>query len=456
MNLSHPGVVTCVKPEAGPLGSSHGTSVLLLLTLVTLFAGIILGYPFWHTQGLGIPLTFDRILLGCAILGAIVVFLHKGFMINGIAKSDLFLVILLAYLGVSAAMTVIREHHVNPAARYVFFYLVPAVLYLCVRLTPITHRAEKAVLIAFGCLGIYLSLTGLAEVAGLRSFVVPSYIMDRSVSSEFLGRARGPLLNPVVNGFLMTTAWAAWFLLGRSTPRRWWLGMLIIHGIMAAGVISTLTRSVWLGAGLSGILLGLCFLPKAYRRAWLATGILGIALMVLAVKGFFWEMKRDRDLSAAEAARSAQLRPVLAQLAWQMAKDHPFFGVGLAEYDRAKMKYLANPQASYPINQAKSYTQHNVFLSILVEAGGIGLMVFLFLLGAWGRELVVGLRAGRRGLFLLAMVALVAYLVNGLFHDVSIIPQMNAVLFTIIGMAKSAGCSAYDHLRQPAQSPCFA
>ena len=132
MNLSHPGMVTCAKPGAGPLGSSHGTSVLLLLTLVTLFAGIILGYPFWHTQGLGIPLTFDRILLGCAILGAIVVFLHKGFMINGIAKSDLFLVILLAYLGVSAAMTVIREHHLAPAARYVFFYLVPAVLYFCV------------------------------------------------------------------------------------------------------------------------------------------------------------------------------------------------------------------------------------------------------------------------------------------------------------------------------------
>jgi O-antigen ligase len=455
MNDLSPGVVICANPEARPLGSSHGTSVLLLLTLTTLFAGIILGYPFWHTRSLGIPLTLDRILLGGAILGAIIVFLHKGFNVNSIARSDIFLVTFLAYLGTSATMTVIREHHLNPVARYFFFYFVPAVLYFCVRMTPITYRVEKAVLIAFGCLGIYLSLTGLAEVAGLRSFVVPAFIMDRSVSSEFFGRARGPLLNPVVNGFLMTAAWAAWFILGRSTPRRWWLVVFIIHGIMAAGVISTLTRSVWLGAGLSGILLGYCFLPKAYRPAWLATGIFGIAVMILAVKGFFWEMKRDRDLTAAEAARSAQLRPVLAQLAWQMAKDHPFFGVGLAEYDRVKMKYLANPQASYPLNQAKSYTQHNVFFSILVETGGIGLMVFLFLLEAWGRELAVGLWAGKRGLFVLATVTLMAYLVNGLFHDVSIIPQMNAVLFTVVGLAKSAGCSGHDLLMRPNQSPYF-
>ncbi|MGQ9770507.1 MAG: O-antigen ligase family protein [Thermogutta sp.] len=415
-----------------------GQGILLTITVTTLFAGIIFGYPFWHTRSLGIPITCDRILLGCLILGTTLFIAKNGISFSKVTRGDLFLAVFLVYIAISASMTLLSEGELKPLSRWLFFYLVPGILYFSVRQTAISHFGERAILWAIGCLGVYLSLIGVAEVLNLRFLVVPPYIVDGSAGSEFLGRARGPLLNPVVNGFLMTTAWAAWVLLGRSLSRQWWPALTIVHWIMAAGIISTLTRSVWLGTFLGGLLLGYQFVPKRYRPAWLATGVLGLALMALVVKGFFWEMKRDRDLSAAEAARSAQLRPVLAQVAWEMTKDHPLFGVGLAEYDRAKGKYLADPQASLPINQAKAYTQHNVFLSILVETGIVGLMAFLFLLAAWARDANLVTAASSRDLTILASVALAAYVVNGLFHDVSIIPQMNAVLFTVVGLAESA------------------
>lgn len=446
MSLSNSGTAT--GSNSGSWGGVlfSGQGILLTITVTTLFAGIILGYPFWHTRSFGIPVTVDRLLLGCVILGTTLVIAQKGVTLHNLRRGDLFVAVFLAYLGICATITAIGEGEPSPLSRWLFFYLVPGILYFSVRQTAISHSGERAILLAIGCLGVYLSLTGLAEVLELRFLVVPSYIVDRSAGSEFLGRARGPLLNPIVNGFLMTTAWAAWALLGRLVSRQWWPALTVIHGIMAAGIICTLTRSVWLGAFFSGILIGYYFLPKGYRLAWLVTGVFGMIGVALVVKGFFWEMKRDRDLSAAEAARSAQLRPVLAQVAWEMTKDHPFFGVGLAEYDRAKRKYLADPQASLPINQAKAYTQHNVFLSILVETGIIGLVAFLFLLASWVRDITAVTAGRQRDLALLAGVVLAAYIINGLFHDVSIIPQMNGVLFTVVGLAESV--DAHRRIRQ--------
>jgi len=418
-------------------GSARGENVLLVLGLITLLVGIFFGYPFWHSRHSGLPLTLDRMLWIGVVLGLVVVRIPKGLTLREITRGDIFLAVLITYLGISATITTLREHDSVSVARWIFFYFIPATLYFSVRHAQIRQSVQRVILVAFGCVGVYLAITGLAEVFGLRSFVFPSYIMDQSISAEFLGRARGPLLNPVVNGFLMTIGWAAWGLLSRSAPRRWWPVLLLAHGIMAAGIASTLTRSVWMGTCLSGLLLGYNLLPQRYRWAWLATGALGVILIALFVKGFFWEMKRDRELSAAEAARSAQLRPILAQLAWEMTKDHPLFGVGLAHYDRAKEDYLSNPLASYPVNQAKPYTQHNVFLSLLVETGAMGLMIFIFLLATWGRDTASTRMEGNRDLSLLGAVALAAYVTNGLFHDVSIIPQMNAVLFTVIGLAQS-------------------
>ncbi|HOA51652.1 MAG TPA: O-antigen ligase family protein [Thermogutta sp.] len=420
--------------------TSRADSLLLALVLLTLLAGIWLGHPFWHDDSLGVPITLDRIAWLTVLLGTVFITVRRGVTFTRIARGDLFLAVLVAYLGALAVMQFSSEH-TGAAARWVFYYFMPASLYFALRQIHLSSSAERGILLVLGCVGVCLSLTGLFEVFGLRSLIYPAYIMDRSVSGEFLGRARGPLLNPIINGFIMIVAWAAWVFLGRSAPRRWWPGLVLVHGIMAVGVISTLTRSVWLAAGLAGLFLGYHLVPGGYRRAWLATAGFGLIVMALVVKGFFWEMKRDQGLSPAEAARSAQLRPILALVAWEMAKDHPFFGVGLGQYDRAKTKYLANPLASYPVHWAKPYTQHNVFLSILVETGAIGLMVFLFLLAAWTRDMCSAVSQGNLVFPLMAIVAIVAYVTNGLFHDVSIIPQMHTVLFVTLGLAESSADS---------------
>ena len=57
----------------------------------------------------------------------------------------------------------------------------------------------------FAALGIYLAVTAVAEKLNWTWAVYPKYIMDPKFA-EFLGRGRGPLLNPAANGILLTLA----------------------------------------------------------------------------------------------------------------------------------------------------------------------------------------------------------------------------------------------------------
>ena len=54
-------------------------------------------------------------------------------------------------------------------------------------------------------LGLYLAITGIFEIKEMHWAVFPKHISDPDVW-EFYGRARGPLLNPIANGFLMGMA----------------------------------------------------------------------------------------------------------------------------------------------------------------------------------------------------------------------------------------------------------
>lgn len=404
------------------------------LTLLTVVTSICLGYFFWHVEK-PFPLSLDRVLWGLLVVALGADFLRRRPDLSSLVRADFFAGLLLIYLFVSATGVFLLTGVMSGFSRWLFFYAFPATLYVAARRFGDNPSGQRATLVVFSALGVYLSLTGLAEVFGWNALVFPRYIVDTSITDEFFGRARGPLLNPVGNGFLILIGWAAWtvFTVRASPPRRVWF--LVGHGLFAVAVACTLTRSVWLSAAACAMVVGAWVTPSRFRAAWVTTALLMLLGAGLVAGVYFREMKRDRHLSADEAARSVQLRPLLAVAAWRMFQERPIFGFGLAQYDRAKLAYLEDPTAPSPLRQARPYTQHNVFLSLLVETGVIGLGLFGCFLAAsvgvfrrnWGNP--------ARPMSLLALVAVVAYVVNGLFHDVSIILDMNAVLFLMVGLA---------------------
>jgi len=206
-----------------------------------------------------------------------------------------------------------------------------------------------------------------------------------------------------------------------------------------AGVFCTMTRSAWLGAGVALLVIAGLALPRRLRLPAVATCVL-LAGLVGATQ---WErlmtFKRDRELSAAETADSVRLRPILAMIAWQMFEDRPLTGCGLGHYDEAHHQYVHERPLGLPLDRGAPYAQHNVLLAYLTETGLIGVALFALLLGLWLRDALrlwrnceapVWMR--RQALLFLAFFA--SYFVNGMFHDVALIPMINMLLYYFAGV----------------------
>ena len=142
----------------------------------------------------------------------------------------------------------------------------------------------------------------------------------------------------------------------------------------------------------------------------------------------------------------------MAVVAWQMFLDRPLFGCGYSQYKTEHLNYVSDRSTNLPLERARGYIPHNVAFSLLTETGLIGFGLFAAMLAYWARdawrlwrEASLPLWARQQGLLLL--VALGVYLINGMFHDVSVVPMANMTLFFLAGI--TAGLRQQTPLRWP-------
>ncbi len=156
-----------------------------------------------------------------------------------------------------------------------------------------------------------------------------------------------------------------------------------------------------------------------------------------------FSFKRDKEVSQAEMEQSAQLRPLFAIIAMNMFQDRPLFGCGFGQYAREKYPYLQDPYSGRPLASTKYFMQHNVFLAYLTETGLVGLLVLMAVLiqmtlvslAVW-RNQELDLWARLFGL--LMVVVLLNFVISGMFHDVSISPMVNSLLFFTFAIVNNA------------------
>jgi O-antigen ligase len=132
----------------------------------------------------------------------------------------------------------------------------------------------------------------------------------------------------------------------------------------------------------------------------------------------------------------------MATVAWHMFLDRPLLGCGYSQYMTAHQNYLSDRSSGLPLERARDYIPHNVFLSLLTETGLVGLGLFLTMLFCWLRDAwrlwsnaALPLWARQQGMWL--MIAVGAYCINGMFHDVSVMAMMNLTLFFLAGVTAS-------------------
>jgi O-antigen ligase len=417
-------------------------SVALAATLVVSL-GYVFGYEFWSARFGPLPLTLDR-LGAIGVLGIVGWRIVRRRMLSPCwTLVDWALAALLVWLSLSTvwAMTGGRlTTSESPLWRLVFSFWLPALFYVAVRLAEVTHRATVGVLATLAGLGLYLAITGLAEATQQWWCVFPSFIRDPELGTHF-GRARGPALNSVSLGtHLCVSLWAA-FLLRDHVRRPVRLLLWLAMGLMALALLATYTRSVWMGAALSGLVILAIRTPKHLRLPVL--GGTTAAGILLAAIGWNYLVYLDREDSGAVSGHSVSQREAFTYVSWNMFCDHPAVGVGFGRFYDRKLPYLSDRRQAFEIESLRDLHHHNTFLGLLVETGLIGMACFIALLAGWARmayrtATAAHLLPVQRSLGCLLIATLALYLPSAVFHDVTHIFQDQWLLFVVAGLGVAA------------------
>lgn len=408
-----------------------------ILALTVIIAGSVFGREFFSIDIGPLPLSLDRLLwIGMMIQFGWLLVMGRN-RLAPIQRIDLLVGALALVLAFSTFSHDFTYRDNLPLARLLFFNFMPMGIYLVARTATVDERQLRWIWYSLIGFAIYLAATGIAEWRNWPQFVFPRFIMDIRYS-EFLGRARGPFLNPVACGIFqsvgLVAAIAAWPGLGRR-------GRIVAAGIISLlllGIFATFTRSVWIAAALAATIT--LWLPASNRQrgGLIIVGASALALFVAFFAEDIKAFKRDKEVSKAEMAESAQLRPLLAEVAMQMAVDRPVLGHGFGQYVPASRIYHQQVSTS-PLKKVLPYRQHNVLLSYLTETGLVGMSLLigigaLFLMASY--QVYARGRAGSaaRAIGLLGMVTLLLYFVNGMFHDVSIVPMVGSLFYFMLGL----------------------
>ncbi len=406
--------------------------------IATLLSGTVLGHSFFHVSAL----TIDRILL-VITSGLFGIWYLTG---KGQPKSwnsgDWVLAFLMAAMIGTTLGRPNGEAESSPVSKLVFFYIIPAMFYAIGSRLKTSEKQLQVLFYVLAAFGLYLSLTSIAEKMDWRWAIYPQYIVQ-SPQTEFLGRGRGPLLNPSGNGILICLALSC--ALSQLIDRQAWVRKLAIGSvpIYLLGILCTMTRCAWMGGGLTlGVCTGL-MAPPRLRTAMLVfmAGLASLGMMINP--SMLLSFKRDKAVSEEQMRQSAELRPILAMVAWKVFLDHPLTGCGTGQYLSTAKNYLHDRSGPLPLERARPYVQHNIFLALLVENGLISLIPFVVLLGIWSYWAIriwwaPALPMEQRQLAMVFAGTLVAYLANGLFQDVMIIPMIHCYLFFLAGCVRNA------------------
>ncbi len=430
---------------------------LLLCGTAFVLLGYVFTNNFWQFDVGPVSLNCARVLLVGLVLLLLCRWWQGQLPLRPLQGADWIGLLLLGYLAVRFLLTPaapVAGASAPPGWRLVASFFMPAALYVAVRGAELTERQWRWVLGCLSGLGVYLAVTGVAEVHGHWWAVFPQFIADPDLGTHF-GRARGPALLSVSLGvYLAICLWATWFLWGcAGRTQRVLLGAALV--VMVVGLYYTYTRSTWLGLLAGCAVVAWWRLPRSWRPVFL-TGVLGLGLVgTIAVGEQIVHLGRqDTDGSS---SHSVSQRASFAYVSLRMFVDRPLWGCGFGRFYDAKLPYLSDRSQPIELESLRNLDHHNTFLSVLVETGLVGFTLFVALLLAWARAACHGVRDSQappwvrcQGLFALAV--LTTYGVNAMFHDLTLSPNEQWLLCLSLGvtmgllsMARRAAAAPVQH-----------
>lgn len=162
------------------------------------------------------------------------------------------------------------------------------------------------------------------------------------------------------------------------------VGLAAIGVLLVVGLVATESRG-----GILAAIVGLVAATIVARRE--RTYVIVLIAAVLGVGALWFASSPEAGHRVTSTADDGNGRGSLWTVAWRISEDHPVVGVGLDNFRVHAPRYT---RQSGELTFVKFIVEtphvvHNVYLELLVEAGAIGLAMFVLLIGA-------SLRAARR------------------------------------------------------------
>ncbi|MCP4376565.1 MAG: O-antigen ligase family protein [bacterium] len=332
-----------------------------------------------------------RLIFIAAGLAYLLYFLRRG-MLRFDRKVFWVLTALAIYLGWNANAagweSQIGGFEAAPYYRYLGAILLPFImLWLVYNIV----RKESQVAWPFlliSVLGWYVLYTGYLQFAygsGMywaNSLIWPKYIVEANIAVD-LERARGPFRSAMPNSaFLVALFYMNLYSIRRI--RGIYRGMLLLQillippaifftGVRAAYVAFLLCGVVWVlwaNRGRGGILK------------------LSLAALIIAVGAFVFRDNlsgTDRRTGGVAQEGPIRARKILAAQAWEILHSHPVTGVGFGHFIDYQVQMSRDPISLVGMRLDK-VVQHNVFLTMISEAGILGFVGLLAVFIAVFRE----------------------------------------------------------------------
>ncbi|XZE18849.1 O-antigen ligase family protein [Pirellulaceae bacterium SH449] len=339
----------------------------------------------------GMTLTLDRIWLGAIVVQFLVDWLNGRIKFRSLTGSDLLLMGFMIWLFARTITTPIGQEIPGQPSTMMHLingYLCPLFLYMLLRHVDLKVEMLWPAVSLVLLFGVYLSITAVLEVSKQWSFVFPPFIADPTLGIHF-GRARGPMLQSVRLGMCLNFALAIlWtFPLWLNYRKKWaWILVLSLTPLFLLAILLTYTRSIWMGTAAIVVILMLTMLKGKSRTLALGSLIVSGAMAGLIIGPNLVAFKRE--YTEAETLESTRMRGAFAYVSYQMILDKPIAGFGFNQFQVYNRPYLDDRTTNIRLESIRGYVHHNSYLSLLVDLGLVGGVLFLaatiaFLRTAW-------------------------------------------------------------------------
>jgi O-antigen ligase len=333
---------------------------------------------------------------------------------------DVPIVLLLAVVGIGLA----NAEDPYPIARVLLLWTLFYFVYLQVQ--AFTADEMKLVIIAFALGAAVLGATGALDY--LRSGNQTLF-----AGGELTGaRAASAFADPNYYAALLVLGLLPALGLVLADARRYWYVGLAC-AVTFAGIALSLSRGGLIAAIGGGLLL------LAWRRArWVAMALVGLfVVLTLAGANPLVESKQfnvvEKRLSTltGPGIEESNRRPQIWLVAREVAGEHPFFGVGVNQFQfEARRRGLTEHGA--PLENA-----HSIVFSLMAETGITGLAAFVFLLGQLAVRAVTALGTSDKMRYALALgiaAALLGFVLQGLTVAQIRVSFITGTFFALAGM----------------------